>query len=167
MDLRRLRAGEWIAAAAGAVLAVSLFFSWYEGGGTELSAWQAFAVVDVLLVVAALLGIGVWLVTGSQDTAAVGMATQTLAFLVTAPIVVVTLIRVLNLPGAVEDTGAGRTVVAWIGLLSVTGVAGGLLVAMRDERISSPERPNDPTGLPIESQPEVETVSLSPRGAAS
>lgn len=167
MDLRRLRAGEWIAATAGAVLMASLFFSWYEGGGTEVNAWQAFAVFDVLLLVAAGIGIAALLITASQDTAAVGIATQALAFLITAPIVVVTLIRVLNLPGAVEDTGAGRTVVAWIGLLAVTGVAGGLLVAMRDERISSPERPNDPTGLPIESQPEVETVSVSPRGAAS
>ena len=35
MDLRRLRAGEWLAAAAGVALVVSLFLPWYEIGGVD------------------------------------------------------------------------------------------------------------------------------------
>jgi len=68
MDLRRLRAGEWVAAAAGALLIVSLFLPWYEAGRFDVSAWEAFAVVDVLLLLAGALGLGVLVITASQET---------------------------------------------------------------------------------------------------
>ncbi len=167
MDLRRLRAGEWIAAAAGAVLIVSLFLPWYEAGPLDATAWEAFSIFDVLLFVAGAIGVGVLLITASQGTAAVGIATQSLAFLITGPIAVATLIRVLNLPGDLDAAGAGRAAFAWVGLLAALGVAVGSLVAMRDERISSPESPTDPTGLPIEAPPEIETLPAPPQGASS
>ncbi len=167
MDLRRLRAGEWIAAAAGAVLIVSLFLPWYEGGSLDVTAWEAFSVFDVLLLVAGAIGVGVLAIIASQRTAAVGIATQALAFLVTAPIAVVTLLRVLNTPGDLDAAGAGRAPFAWIGLLAAVGVAVGCMVAMRDERISSPGRPTDPSGLPIDGQPEIEILPAPPRGASS
>lgn len=166
MDLRRLRAGEWIAAAAGVVLVVSLFLPWYEAGAFDATAWEAFSVFDVLLLVAGVIGIAVLLVTAAQGTAAVGIAAQSLALLVTGPLALATFLRVLNLPGDLDAAGGGRTVFAWLGLLAVTGVAVGSLVAMRDERISSAETPTDPTGLPIERQPEIETLPAPPRGAS-
>ncbi len=167
MDLRRLRAGEWIAAVAGAVLIVSLFLPWFDAGAFDVTAWEAFAVIDVLLFVVGAIGIGVLLITASQGTAAVGVATQALAFLITGPIAVATLIRVLSLPADLEAAGAGRTTIAWIGLLAAFGVAVGSLVAMRDERISSPGHPTDATGLPIDAQPEIEPLPGPPRGASS
>ena len=167
MDLRRLRAGEWIAAAAGLVLIVCLFLPWYEAGPLDASAWQAFSIVDVLLFTSGAIGIAVLLVTATQGTAAVGIAFQALALLVTGPIAGVATLRVLNLPGDLDALGAGRTGIAWIGLLAALGVAAGCLVAMRDERISSPDRPTDPTGAPIAAQPEIETLPAPPRGASS
>nr|MBA3421961.1 hypothetical protein [Thermoleophilaceae bacterium] len=50
MDLRRLSPGERIAAVSGIALFVSLFLDWLE----ELTAWELFAVVDVLFTVLAL-----------------------------------------------------------------------------------------------------------------
>ncbi len=167
MDLRRLRAGEWIAASAGVVLIVSLFLPWYQAGPFDATAWDAFAVIDVLLFVAGAIGIGLLLIAASQATPPVGVATQALAFLITAPIAVATLVRVLNLPGDLDAAGAGRTAIAWIGLLAAVGVAVGCLVAMRDERISPPGRPTDATGLPIDAQPAIETLPAPPRGASS
>jgi len=167
MDLRRLRAGEWIAAAAGAVLIVSLFGPWYETGPLDVTAWEAFSVFDVLLFAAGAIGVGVLVITASQGTAAVGIATQALAFLVTGPLAVATLLRVLNLPSGLDTGGASRTIFAWVGLLAAFGVAAGSLVAMRDERISSTESPTDPTGSPIEAQPEIEALPAPPRGVSS
>ena len=149
MDLRRLRAGEWITAAAGVVLIVSLFLPWYEAGPVEVTAWEAYSAVDVLLLVSGAIGVGVLVITAWQATAAVGIATQALALLVTGAIAVVALLRVLNLPGDLDAAGAGRTAFAWIGLLAAFGVAVGTVIAMRDERISSarpahgPDRPAD------------------------
>ena len=167
MDLRRLRAGEWIAAAAGVVLIVSLFLPWYESGSFEVTAWKAFRITDVLLLVAGALGLGVLVVTASQETPPLGVATQSLTVLVTGPIALATLIRVLNMPGDLDAAGAGRTAIAWIGLVAAFGVTVGCLVAMRDERISSPGRPTDSTGVPIDAQAEIESLPAPPRGASS
>ena len=166
MDVRRLRAGEGIAAVAGSVLIVSLFLPWYEAGGVSSSAWEAFPVMDVLLLVSGAIGIAVLVITAVQRTAAVGIALDTLTLIVTAAIAVAALIRVLNLP---DDLGpeAGRASFAWIGLLAAFAVPGGALVAMRDERPSKPGHPTDSSGAPVDSAPEIETLPAPPRGAAS
>lgn len=167
MDLRRLRAGEWIAAVCGLVLIVALFLPWYETGPFDVSAWEAFAVTDLVLFVSAAIGVSVLVITASQGTASVGVATQALAFLVTAPVALATAIRVLNLPGNLDAAGASRTAFAWVGLLAAVGVAVGTLVAMRDERISAPGRPTDSTGVPIDGRPEIETLPAPARGGSS
>ena len=155
-----------MAAAAGAVLIVSLFGPWYEAGALEATAWEAFSIFDVLLVVSGMIGLAVLLITASQRTAAVGLATESLAFLITGAIAVAALLRVLNLPGDLDAVGAGRTAFAWIGVLAAFGVSAASLVAMRDERISKPGRATDPTGVPIEKQAEVELLPAPPRGSS-
>jgi hypothetical protein len=184
MDLRRLRAGEQIAAAAGLVLVVSLFGPWYElvtvspsvvapapTETVEVTAWEAFSVTDVLLLVSGVIGIWLLVVTAVQRTAAIGIASDSLAFLVTAPIAVAALIRVLNVPDALDTgglvAGVDRTPFAWLGLLAALAVPIAALVAMRDERVSAPGRPTDTTGVPIDTQPEIETLSVPPRGTSS
>ena len=53
--MRRLRDGEWIALAGAVALVASLFLHWYgRGGGAEATAWQAFGILDVVLVLLAL-----------------------------------------------------------------------------------------------------------------
>jgi hypothetical protein len=166
MDLRRLRTGEWIAGASGLVLFVSLFLPWYRVESTpavDITAFEAFSVFDIMLVVAAAAGMAVLVVMAVQETPAVGVAVEALVTIVGGVIAILLLFRVLNVPGELE-VAAGqpfetvRTPAAWIGLAAAFGVFTGSLVAMRDERLSEPGRLTDATGLPVESQPEVETL---------
>lgn len=165
MDLRRLRPGEWITAASGLVLAIALFLPWYSLGGANVSGWDVLTVVDVLLALVALAAVAVFLVTATQPTAATPIASQALLTIVSGIALVVVLVRVLNIPGDLEGTGAGRAAGAYLGLLATAGVLAGALLAMRDERISDPRHPTDSTGVPVAATPEVETLPAPPRGA--
>jgi hypothetical protein len=165
MDLRRLRAGEWITAFSGVVLAASLFQPWYTHSSVDYNAWQAFAVVDLMLLVLALLAIGLLFLTASQPTAAVGIAADALLTLVAGAVAVVTFIRVLNIPGSLGP-GVERATFAWVGFGAVVGVVVGGTLAMRDERLSRPGHRTDATGVPMAAEPEIETFPAPPPGAA-
>ena len=160
MDLRRLRTGEWIAGVSGLVLFVSLFLPWYDVAGAEVSAFEAFAVYDLLLVVMAALGISLVVVTSAQKSAAVGIALDGLVTVLAAIVAILLVFRVLNMPGNLDAAGADRAGFAWVGLAAAFGVFVGSLVAMRDERLSKPGRPTDSTGVPVDAPPEIETISL-------
>ena len=166
MDLRRLRAGEWIAGAAGVVLVVSLFMPWYTAGDADVSAFEAYAVVDVLLLVVGLLGIGLPVVTAVQRTAAVGVASDSLLTLVAGIVLIVAAMRALKVPGDLDGIGAGRAAFRWIGLAAAFCILAGALIAMRDERLSKPGKPTDATGVPLDAQPEIEALPAPPRGTA-
>lgn len=180
MDLRRLRAGEWIAAASGVLLAVSLFLPWYtreaarpgsvpgREGSRSFSAWEVFSLVDVLLLVLGMLALGLLIVTAVQPTAAVGVAADALLTILAGVIAIVTVIRVLALPGSLQasDFDVARAPFAWIGLGAVLGVLGGTIVAMRDERLSKPGARTDATGVPVPAAPVIETFPAPQRGPA-
>ena len=176
MDLRRLRAGEWIAAVSGAVLVVSLFLPWYSvdrpaarrvgGQAVDLSAWEVLSIVDVLLFAIGLLAMGLLVLTAIQRTAAVGIAADALLTLAAGVVLLIAAVRVLNLPGDVEAVGGTRAAFAWIGLLATFGVVAGTTVAMRDERLSKPGRPTDATGAPVAAPPQVERLPAPPREPA-
>ena len=76
MDLRRLRAGEWIAGGAGVALLVALFLPWYGPG--DVTAWEAFDVIDVLLAALALGAIALVPITASQRTPSMAIAYEAL-----------------------------------------------------------------------------------------
>ncbi|MGI8945444.1 MAG: hypothetical protein ACR2GL_04295 [Thermoleophilaceae bacterium] len=175
MDLRRLRAGEWTVAAAGLVLVVTLFLPWYradrpsaEGGSaTTLTAWEAYSVLDIVLLVLGLLAVGLLVLTAVQRTAAVAVAADALLAPVAGVVAALTAARVLDMPAAIEVAASGplepaRTAFAWIGLLAVLGVLAGTLLAMRDERLSGPGGRTDATGVPVEEPPEVERLPAPP-----
>lgn len=165
MDLRRVRVGEWIAAVGGVVLLASLFLPWYEGpGGSSVTGFEALAVIDVVLAIAALLGIGLLFLTASQPTPAVPLALNGLIALMGTIAAVLALIRVLALPDAAE----ARDIGVWLGLAGALGVGIGGWVAMRDERLSRPGRPTDVSGRPVPEQREVEVLpEPDTRGARS
>jgi hypothetical protein len=180
MDVRRLRAGEWITAASGILLALSLFLPWYTleardpvagrriTGALHFTAWEAFSVIDVLLMVLALLAVGLLILTAVQPTAAVGIAADALLTILAGIVAIVTLIRVLDIPGSLESPErlpieTARAPFAWIGLAAVFGVLLGALVAMRDERLSKAGERTDATGIPIAAPPEIEVLPAPPR----
>jgi hypothetical protein len=176
MDLRRLRAGEWIAAVAGVVLLVSLFLPWYEqvdpgsfgfspqAEPPTLTGWEALAVNDVLLAAAAVFGIVTLLATASQPVPAVPIFLDALMALAGIIASVLVLVRVAFLPDGADSREWGL----WLGLVGALGIAVGGWISMRDQRLSRPGRPTDLTGRPVAEPAEVEVLPPpDPSGAAS
>ena len=149
MDLRRLRAGEWIAGAAGVVLLASLFLSWYDGQ----SGWESLGILDVILAVVALDAIAIPIVTAAYPVPALPLAHQSLTTLLASVAFLLVVGRVLNIP----DWADGREGGLWIALLATLGVVAGGLLAMRDERRAPAGEHTDLTGVPVAGPPEIET----------
>ena len=181
MDLRRLRAGEWLAAVAGLALIASLFLPWYEGsfggvgaqysgGDPEFTGWEALTVLDVVFVAGGLAGVAILVVTATQRTPALPVALGAIAVLVGLIVVALVLYRVLDVPGL--ETGGpaeaypdgDRRVGLWTGLLAALGLTAGSFLSMRDERLSRPGESTDLTGRPVPPPPEIDP--LPPPGAA-
>ena len=155
MDLRRLRAGEWIAALSGVALLVSLFLPWY-GASTEddASGWQALAAVDIALALVAAFGVALLLITASQRVPAVPIALSAIVSIVGLIGVVLVLIRLANLPDAYD----GRELGVWLGLIAAIGIVAGGALSMRDERLSPDGSHTDLTGRPAAPPPEIERI---------
>ena len=149
MDLRRLRAGEWIAGGAGLVLLVSLFLSWYDGR----SGWESLGILDVILALVALNATAIPIVTVAYPVPALPLAHQSLTTLVASVAFLLLVGRVLNIP----DWADGREGGLWIALLATLGVVVGGLIAMRDERRAPEGVHTDLTGVPVAGPPEIET----------
>jgi hypothetical protein len=166
MDLRRLRAGEWIATFSGAALIVSLFLPWYGGrprgglashpaaSGADATAWQAFSVLDVVFFLGGLLGVALLLVTATQKTVAVPVAFTGLTVLAAAVVLLLVVLRLLFEPGDHPTREGGL----FLALAGAVGLTGGGLLALRDERLSKPGRPTDATGRPAPPGPEIEPI---------
>jgi hypothetical protein len=154
MDLRRLRAGEWITAASGLALLVSLFLPWYGAAEAAASGWESLAVLDIVLALIAALAVGLLAITATQAQPAVPIAFTVLVTFAGALAVLLVLIRVLDLP----DGLAGREWGLWLGLAAALGITAGSLVAMRDERPSPPGRHTDLSGRPAPPPPDVEVI---------
>jgi hypothetical protein len=158
MDLRRLRAGEWIAALSGVLLLVSLFVPWYDRGpvacialaGVEcpnpdrFTAWESFSLIDVVLALVALFALAVWVVTATQRTAAIAIAMDAVLVPLGVMATVIVVIRLSSLP----DLGphVGRAVGVYLALAGALGISVGAWLAMRNER------------SPMQPLPEVERV---------
>ena len=154
MDLRRVRAGEWIAGLSGLALLVALFLPWYGDEAGSRTGWQSLGALDVVLALVALAALAIPVVTATQRVPAVPLALQALTTLVALFAVVLVLIRVLNMP----DWASEREWGLWVALLCTLGVVVGGLIAMRDERLTREDRHTDLTGVPVAAQPEIETL---------
>ncbi len=120
MDLRRLRAGEWVAAASGVALLVSLFLPWYRPevcitgypvrdvtDCPGLTGWESLAAIDVLLAFVAACGVLLAIVTAVQSVPAVPIALSALVTIAGALGVLLVLFRLADLPDD-ADRAAGR-----------------------------------------------------------
>src|SRR5215210_6311011 len=154
MDLRRLRAGEWVTALGGAALLVALFLPWYDEGAASPSAWESFAIVDVILALVGLAAVLLLAVTATQSAPAVPIAMDALVTLAGVVAFVLTLVKTATLPGEAD----GRELGLWLGLAASLVVIVGGAFAMRDERRSVAGRNVDLTGRPTAGPPEIETI---------
>jgi hypothetical protein len=158
MDLRRLGLGEWLVGLGGMALLVSLFLPWYDGGGDELSAWDALAVTDILLALIAAFAVLVWIVTATQRVPALPVALDGLLSLAALFGVLLVLYRVLSVPGEAD----GRAWALWLGLGGSLAILVGSWLAMADERLSTPDRYTDAAGVPTDPPPPPQRIPAPP-----
>jgi hypothetical protein len=155
MDLRRLRAGEWITAIAGIVLLASLFAPWYGADDVEAtSGFGALALLDIVLALVAAGAVALWFITAAQPLPAVPLAVNVLVCLSGLLAALLVLFRVIDLPGDATAREWGL----WLGLAGALGIVVGSLIAMRDERVSRPGRPTDLSGRPVPPPAEIEAI---------
>jgi hypothetical protein len=176
MNLRRVRVGEWIAGGSGVLLLLFMLFSWYGveakepgdaivTGKGDQSPWEAFAVLDIVLALAAVMAIALVVVTATQRTPALPIALVSLTEFV-AMVATVWLVIRTAAPPAPEGTNleTTRELGLWFGLLASAGITAGSLAGMRDESpgLGMPS----PWDAP-EREPSVPATTLPPPGPSS
>jgi hypothetical protein len=170
MDLRRVRIGEWIAAASGLALLGFMFLAWFGAeperadaavvtGKAERTPWEAFAVLDVVLALAAAMALVLLVLTATQRTPALPIAFVSVTAFVALVATVWLLLRAVW-PPAAEGTNleTTRELGLWLGLLATAALAAGALAGMRDEspglRMPSPwDAPGRPPSVPATTLP--------------
>ena len=153
MDLKRLRAGEMVIALAGIVLFASLFLEWYAVGPTKQTAWEAFDLLDIGLVITVVSAAATVFFQTTQRGVAIPIGatviTTYLAIIATACVVY----RMIDLPG--DGATTQLCLGAWIGLgASLAMMIGGYLSMRQEESGFLRSRSN--ATIPILPAPPVE-----------
>jgi hypothetical protein len=161
MDLRRLRAGEWLAALSGLALLVALILPWYGDDAGTRTGWESLGALDLILALLALAALAIPVVTALHRVPAVPLAHESLVTLAAGFVWLLVVFRVLNLP----DWAEGREPGLWLALVATLGILVGGLVAMRDERLTRESRHTDLTGVPVAAPREIETLPAPRREA--
>lgn len=133
MDVRRLRSGELLTAAAAAGLTLVLFADWFGGR----SGWSTMTVGRVLLVLTIALALTLVVVTLRAQAVSMAVSAAVVAVGVGALALLYLLYRVgIDEPGpnARVSVDAG----AYLGLLCLLGILAGAWRTMSDERKDSP-----------------------------
>jgi hypothetical protein len=144
MEPRRLRAGEWVAAAGGVALLASLFIPWYRVrlAGEALSGWEAFTFADILLALAGACGLGLALITATQRGLALPVGASVVTVVVGAAGVLAVAFRLLDAPG--PDARVELQAGGLLALLGALAVTVGAWLALRDESPRIEADPADP-----------------------
>ena len=121
--------GELVGAVSGVGLLVVTFLPWYSAGGEDLTAWQAFGVLDIVLAVAAVMGLSVGLVVLTRLSVSYPVAGSSVTAGIGAVAFVWVLYRLINPPGSGE---LDRQVGIFLGLLATAGVAWGGYLGMQE-----------------------------------
>jgi hypothetical protein len=146
VGLRRLRSGEWLAAAGGVVLLVSLFLPWY---GAVLpivredarTGFEALSAIDVLLVLAGLLGIALAALQATQDSPAKPVGAGVLCVPGGLLATLLVAFRLIDTPADAWAVREG----AWLALAATVAIVAGGWLSIRTERVR---------GLPPGPEPE-------------
>lgn len=145
-DLNRLRRGEQVAAGAALLLFVLMFFDWYSvsvdagpfGLSVGGSAWQAFDLLDIYLLIVVLAALGLAFLTATERSPALPVTAGVIVTALAALGTLLVLYRLIDAPvGDVPDgVSVGRTIWAFLGLIAVAAIAYGGYLSMRDEGTS-------------------------------
>jgi hypothetical protein len=135
VSLRRLRAGELLAAAGAACVIVSLLEPWYEGPGVKLDAWDTFGPTIVLLLAATSAALALVVSTLVERTVALPVAASVWCVLLGLIASIAAIVRVFERPEHTTSAGVG----AWLALAGAAAILAGAWQALRDERPASYE----------------------------
>jgi prepilin signal peptidase PulO-like enzyme (type II secretory pathway) len=132
MKISRMRLGETAALAGAVCIVVALTLPWYENLAGKLSAWSTFGPAVVLVMLAALGGLGLALATVTERSPALPVAAAVWSTLFGILGLVAAIVRVLERPDNATTLCAG----AWLALAGALLVVAGSWQSMRDERTS-------------------------------
>jgi hypothetical protein len=130
VDFNRVRPGELVAGFGGLVLAVAMFLPWFEFRSGNLDAWSAFTVIDIVLGLTAVAGLGLFWVTLTRAAPAIPVAAAVWTSLLGLIATLCVVVRLIAHPAGSFDTCFG----GWVGLAGVLLVLIGAWTAVNDER---------------------------------
>jgi len=140
MKLSRLRLGELLATVGALALAVLTFLPWFQGPDGNLTAWDYFGVVDVLIVIAVISALTLTVTTLTERTTALPVASAVWTTLFALIAFVAILVWVLIKP----DGATGHCVASWLALVAAALILVGAWQSMRDERTGRYEPDHSP-----------------------
>jgi hypothetical protein len=164
VDITKVRPGQRIAALAGVVLFVVMWFSWYgvdvskvpggkaaqsliaaSGVDTTATAWQAFDWIDLLMLLTVIVAVGSAVLVASGRSVQLPVSTASLTAGLGALATLLVLYRLVNEPG--PDKFINIKFGAWLGLFSCAAIAYGGWRAMSEDAAPAPIAP-DPVAPP-------------------
>jgi hypothetical protein len=153
----RLRTGEWLAAVAAIVLAVSLFALHWYGGAYPRTGWEALVTLRWLVLVAVVVALTA-VVAQMRPGPALAAALDVVALVLS---IITTLLLVIRL----ATTGASLSAGAFVGLAASIAMMLGVFVALRTEQgwRPGPDRPIELARL----APDGEAAAATPGEAGS
>jgi len=127
----RVKLGELVGAISGLGLLVVSFLPWYSELDVDVTAWQAFGVVDLLMAAAAIVALSVGVVALGRFSVSYPVAGSSVTAALGALALLLIAYRLINPPG---DGDLNREIGAWLGLLASAGITIGGYLGMQEPR---------------------------------
>jgi hypothetical protein len=150
MDVDRLNTGEKVAGVSAVLLFIFMFFDWFSAevsGGEGLfsvsvggSAWQAFDLIDIFLLITVIVALAVVVVRISDAVLEPPVSMNAVVAVLGGIAVLLILYRIIDPPGGGDVAGVSvdisPTVGAFLGLIAAAGITFGGYRAMQEEGTS-------------------------------
>jgi hypothetical protein len=124
-----LASGELVGAISGLGLLVASFLPWYSEFDVNVTAWQAFSVVDLVMAAAGIAGLSVGIVVITRLSVSYPVAGSAVAAGFGGLALVLIAYRLINPPG---DGDLNREIGAWLGLIAAAGITLGGYLGMQE-----------------------------------
>jgi hypothetical protein len=129
--LSQVRLGELVGAISGLGLLVASFLPFYSEFDVNVTAWQAFGVIDLVMAAAAIVALSVGLVVLGRFSVSYPVAGSSVTAGLGALALLLIAYRLINPPG---DGDLDREVGAWLSLLAAAGITLGGYLGMQEPR---------------------------------
>lgn len=124
-----MRLGELVGTVSALGLLAVSFLPWFSVGSVDQTAWQAFSVIDLVLLVAVIMSLSVVVVTVTHLSVSYPVAGSSMATGAGALAFVLVLYRLIDPPGG---GGVDRELGIWLGLIACAGLTLGGCLGMEE-----------------------------------